>query len=141
MSDADTGLSATDVACLCAAWCRLCDDYRAVLSSLADELERAGARIRWHWVDIEDEADLVGDLDVETFPTIVIADASRVRFAGAVTPQRETLQRLLRATIIDASPSASWPATEAAVQALATGLRTRQADPLPEEHREPSKRA
>ena len=70
------------VACLCAAWCRLCDDYRAVLESLADEFDRAGVPVHWHWVDIEDEADLVGDLDVETFPTIVVADDAHVRFAG-----------------------------------------------------------
>jgi thioredoxin-like negative regulator of GroEL len=75
------------VACLCAAWCRLCDDYRAVLESLADELDRAGVPVSWHWVDIEDEADLVGDLDVETFPTIVVADDAHVRFAGALEPQ------------------------------------------------------
>src|SRR5512139_1213336 len=88
------------VACLCAAWCRLCDGYRAVLESLADQFDRDGVAVQWHWVDIEDEAELVGDLDVETFPTIVVADDLRVRFAGPVEPQRETLQRLLRATVI-----------------------------------------
>jgi thioredoxin 1 len=122
--------STIDVACLCAAWCRLCDDYRAVLASLAEELARGGARIRWHWVDIEDEAELVGELDVETFPTIVIADALHVRFAGPVQPQRETLQRLLRATITEAPASASWPAAEPAVQMLAAGLRVRRPDTL-----------
>ena len=82
------------IACLCAAWCRLCDEYRPMLQALAAEFTRAGVRAHWHWVDIEDEADLVGDLDVETFPTLVIADDTQVRFAGPVTPQRDTLQRL-----------------------------------------------
>jgi thioredoxin-like negative regulator of GroEL len=117
-----------DVACLCAAWCRLCDDYRAVLESLADEFDRSGVAVRWHWVDIEDEADLLGDFDVETFPTIVVADTSRVRFAGPVTPQRETLQRLLRATVIDAAQGGPWPAADPIVEAVATGLRKRQPD-------------
>ena len=116
------------VACLCAAWCRLCDDYRAVLESLADELDRAGVAVRWHWVDIEDEAELIGDLDVETFPTIVVADDTQVRFAGAVTPQREILLRLLRATVLDATPGSSWPAVGPEVLALATGLRRRVPD-------------
>lgn len=118
------------VACLCAAWCRLCDDYRAVLESLADELDRAGVPVHWHWVDIEDEADLIGDLDVETFPTIVVADDVQVRFAGVVEPQRETLQRLLRATVIEATPGARWPAATPAVNAVAAGLRKRQPDRL-----------
>ncbi|HEU5293687.1 MAG TPA: thioredoxin family protein [Burkholderiaceae bacterium] len=112
------------VACLCAAWCRLCDGYRAVLESLADEFDRAGVAVQWHWVDIEDEADLVGDLDVETFPTIVVADDSRVRFAGPVEPQRETLQRLLRATVLATSSSPVAPE----VDAFARGLRRRQPD-------------
>lgn len=128
-----------DVACLCAAWCRLCDDYRAVLESLADEFDRPGLAVRWHWVDIEDEADLLGDFDVETFPTIIVADASRVRFAGPVTPQRETLRRLLRATVIDAAPGGPWPGVDRIVQAVAAGLRQRQADrPAPNSGRSSS---
>lgn len=118
------------VACLCAAWCRLCDDYRAVLESLGDELDRAGVPVHWHWVDIEDEADLIGDLDVETFPTVVVADDAQVRFAGAVEPQREILQRLLRATVVDATRHAGWPAVASEVQAFADGLRHRAPDRL-----------
>ena len=95
---------------------------------LAAEFTRAGVRARWHWVDIEDEADLVGELDVETFPTLVIADDAQVRFAGPVTPQRDTLQRLLRATVLEATTGAAWPAVEPAVQAFAVGLRRRTPD-------------
>ena len=124
----DPGSSAIDVACLCATWCRTCDEYRPAFDAAVDELRRAGVALRVHWIDIEDEADLVGDYDVETFPTIVVADASHVRFAGPLTPQRETLQRLLRATIADATPSTTWPAVEPAVQALASGLRQREPD-------------
>ncbi|HEY6355297.1 MAG TPA: thioredoxin family protein [Burkholderiaceae bacterium] len=116
------------VACLCAAWCRLCDDYRAVLESLADEFDRGGVSLHWHWVDIEDEADLIGDLDVETFPTIVVADQAHVRFVGVVTPQREVLQRLLRATVVNAPPDAGWPVAAPVAQALAEGLRHRPPD-------------
>jgi thioredoxin 1 len=116
------------VACLCAAWCRLCDDYRAVLESLADEFDRASVPVHWHWVDIEDEAVLIGDLDVETFPTIVVVDGEQVRFAGAVEPQRETLQRLLRTTVVNAPSDSSWPAVAPVVQAVADGLRHRAPD-------------
>ena len=121
-----------DVACLCAAWCRLCDDYRAVLESLADEFDQGAVVVRWHWVDIEDEADLLGDFDVETFPTIIVADAAHVRFAGPVTPQREALRRLLRATVIDATPGGPWPGVDRIVEAVAAGLHQRQPDrPMP----------
>jgi len=116
------------VACLCAAWCRLCDGYREVLESLADQFDGCGVALQWHWVDIEDEADRVGDLDVETFPTIVIADDTHVRFAGAVEPQRETLRRLLRATVADAGSGRRWPTGEPAVEAFATSLRQRPPD-------------
>jgi thioredoxin 1 len=124
------GAPTIHIACLCAAWCRLCDDYRAVLESLADEFDRGGVPVRWHWVDIEDEAELVGELDVETFPTIIVADDAHVRFAGPVTPQRDTLQRLLRATVMNADSGVQWPVTPPEVQALAAGLRTRRPDRL-----------
>ena len=99
-----------------------------MLQALAAEFSRAGVRAHWHWVDIEDEADLVGDLDVETFPTLVIADDTQVRFAGPVTPQRDTLQRLLRATVLEALPDATWPAVAAEVQAFAKRLQRRSPD-------------
>ena len=113
------------VACLCAAWCRLCDGYRPVLEQVEAELRAAGATPRWHWIDIEDEADLVGELDVETFPTIVVCDARRVRFAGPVTPQPETLSRLLRALLLDAAPGSDWAAVPPEVEAFAERLRLR----------------
>jgi thiol-disulfide isomerase/thioredoxin len=123
-------MATVHIACLCAAWCRLCDEYRPMLQALAAEFSRAGVRAHWHWVDIEDEADLVGDFDVETFPTLVIADDTQVRFAGPVTPQRDTLQRLLRATVLEARPDATWPAVDAEVQAFAAGLQRRKPDGL-----------
>jgi len=47
------------------------------------------------WVDVEDEEDVVGDLDVETFPTVLVAGGARVRFFGPVLPQVPVLARLL----------------------------------------------
>ena len=122
------------IACLCAAWCRLCDEYRPMLQALAAEFTRGGVRAHWHWVDIEDEAELVGELDVETFPTLVIADDTHVRFAGPVTPQRETLQRLLRATVLEARPGVSWPAVDASIEDFAVGLRRRAPDGFDSAH-------
>jgi len=108
------------VACLCAAWCRTCDAYAPVFEQAVAALRADHPDLRAHWIDIEDEAELVGDYDVETFPTLVVADAQRVRFAGPLTPQPETLTRLLRATLADAGAGGVQPA---AVSAFAERLR------------------
>ncbi len=113
------------VACLCAAWCRLCDEYAPVLEQGCAELVRSGVALRQCWIDIEDEAELIGDFDVETFPTLLIIDRQRVRFAGPVTPQPGTLHRLLRATVVDAGDGAHSSAVESEVDALAARLRER----------------
>lgn len=105
------------IACLCAAWCRTCESYRQVFEAACADLPQQGLRIRW--IDIEDEAELVGDLDIETFPTLLIADDEAVRFAGPLTPQPETLRRLLRAHLDD--PVAARVPPE--VQTLAARLR------------------
>jgi len=89
------------VVCLCAAWCRTCESYQQVFEAACAELPQANLHTRW--IDIEDEADLIGDLDIETFPTLLIADDKHVRFAGPLTPQPETLRRVLRAHMVDTS--------------------------------------
>lgn len=81
------------VACLCAAWCRLCDSYRATF----DEVAARHPSHRFVYVDIEDDAELVHAVDVENFPTVVIAEDGELRFLGVITPQPETLERLVRA--------------------------------------------
>lgn len=91
------------IACLCAAWCRTCESYQQVFEAACAELPQDG--VRTHWIDIEDEAELVGELDIETFPTLLVADESGVRFAGPLTPQPETLRRVLRAHLTDPTPA------------------------------------
>ncbi|MFN3861513.1 MAG: thioredoxin family protein [Roseateles sp.] len=109
------------VACLCAAWCRTCEAYQDIFEAACAELPRAGLGV--HWIDIEDEAELVGDLDIETFPTLLIADDAQVRFAGPLTPQLETLRRVLRAHLADATPAR----VDAGYTELARRLRERNA--------------
>jgi len=121
------GAPTVHVACLCAAWCRTCDEYRPAFDAAVDDLRRAGVAVAAHWIDIEDEAELVGDYDVETFPTLLVADAQHVRFIGPLTPHPETLQRMLRATVLDAADAA--PAVQTSdVQALAAAVRQRPGD-------------
>ena len=109
------------LACLCAAWCRLCDAYAPVIEQVAAELAAEGLLLSTRWIDIEDEAELVGDYDVETFPTLLLLDERQLRFAGPVTPQPETLRRLLRALAAGAGqPAAGVPV---AAEGLAQRLR------------------
>jgi thiol-disulfide isomerase/thioredoxin len=95
------------VACLCAAWCRTCDDYRGTFDALAREF---AAQTRFVWVDIEDDEEALGTVDVADFPTLLIARGEEIRFFGPVTPHvqaaRQLVQRALHdqlGTVLDAA--------------------------------------
>jgi thioredoxin 1 len=83
------------VACLCAAWCNVCHQYRLGFE------EWAVRHPDWHfvWIDIEDQADVVGDLDVENFPTLLIQRGDMVAFFGTVQPDLRQAERLLQAQV------------------------------------------
>lgn len=81
------------VACLCAAWCDVCTAYRPGFEALAAE----NPGTLFLWIDIEDRADLVGDFDVENFPTILIQHADEVAFYGTTLPDPRIALRLLSA--------------------------------------------
>jgi thiol-disulfide isomerase/thioredoxin len=83
--------AAAAVLCLCAAWCGTCRDFRPVFERAA--AAHPGAVFRW--LDIEDEADALGDIDVDTFPTLLVGGADGPRFAGPLLPQPALLTRLL----------------------------------------------
>ena len=87
------------VACLCAQWCRTCDGYRMVFEETVSGLRDAG--VEGMWVDVEDQADALGAVDVENFPTLLIARGDAVIFFGSVTPHASTLARLLGAALDD----------------------------------------
>ena len=90
------------VVCLCAEWCGVCRDYEARFKQLQTKFPQA----RFLWLDVEDEADLMHPLDVENFPTLLLAVGHEPRFFGPVTPQPEMLERLIRAQTQDASAPA-----------------------------------
>ena len=83
------------VACLCAAWCDVCSQFRPAFDALAARHPDH----RFVWVDIEDEADIVGDFDVEDFPTLLIQRGDTVVFFGTVLPDAGQAQRLLQAQL------------------------------------------
>ncbi len=79
------------VTCLCAAWCDVCMAYRFNFDAFA--AQHPG--MQFLWVDVEDQADLVGDLDIENFPTLLIQRGDNVAFFGTVQPEMQVVERLL----------------------------------------------
>ena len=116
------------VACLCAQWCRTCDAYRDTLVAVkaAIAVGHPDAATRFVWVDIEDESDLVGDLDIEDFPTIVLARADQVLFFGPVMPHAQTLDRLVRSALDAHLPALARDALAPDVRALPARLRAHE---------------
>jgi thioredoxin 1 len=101
------------VACLCAAWCDVCREYRPGFDQFAQQHPDK----TFLWVDVEDQADLVGDLDVENFPTLLIQRGDTVAFYGTVQPDWRQANRLLTAQVGKST---------AELQAEATGNAERQ---------------
>jgi thioredoxin 1 len=83
------------VACLCAAWCGTCGTYRAAFDALATRHPDK----TFVWIDIEDQADVVGDLDVDNFPTLLIQHGDTVAFFGTMLPDPALADRLVKAQV------------------------------------------
>ena len=94
--------SATDnappllVAGLCAQWCGTCREYQPLFDQQATAF---GERTRFAWVDVEDHDEVLGSIDVENFPTLLIARGDEVLFYGVVTPHAQTLGRLVQTAL------------------------------------------
>jgi len=95
------------VVCLCAEWCEVCREYR----SRFEQMQARFPQAQFLWIDVEDEADLLHPLDIEDFPTLLLAAGKEPRFFGPVMPQAETLERLIRSQIQDrGAPALKNPA-------------------------------
>lgn len=81
------------VACLCALWCGTCGSYRATF----EELAARHPDTVFVWIDIEDQADVVGDLDIDNFPTLLIQHENQVAFFGTVLPDGGLAHRMVQA--------------------------------------------
>ncbi len=105
------------VACLCAQWCGTCKDYQPLFTALQSEFPSAHLQ----WVDVEDEAEVVDPIEVENFPTLLIARGNTATFFGTVTPHLETLRRLVQTS----AAGDAGAVRDADVQALVQRLRAR----------------
>ena len=94
------------VVCLCAEWCGVCRDYRSSFARVQAAIQADLPQAQFVWLDVEDEADLLHPLDVDDFPTLLIAVDNEPRFFGPLTPQPQTLERLVRSAAGDGSAAA-----------------------------------
>lgn len=81
------------VIAFCANWCGTCRDFRPVLERIAHERPQ----ILFAWADIEDDAALVGDIDVENFPSLAVFRAGEVLHYGVSLPHEAVVARMIDA--------------------------------------------
>lgn len=79
---------------LCAEWCGVCREFQPACLAFA----LANPAVGLHWIDIEDEADRLGNLEVETFPTIAIARGAVPVFFGPMKPDLRQVESLMNAS-------------------------------------------
>lgn len=87
------------VVCLCADWCGVCREYQAGFSAVARQFPAAG----FHWLDIEEHAEELGEIDVENFPTLLIKRRNLILFYGTMLPTPSHLKRTLEAFLEQSS--------------------------------------
>ncbi|NYT58844.1 thioredoxin family protein [Alcaligenaceae bacterium] len=95
------------IVCYCAAWCDTCTEYRPGFDALANKMPEH----TFIWVDIEENPELLGDEDVENFPTLLIQDQRGSLFFGTLLPHISHLERLITsmdndAPLVEQSPGA-----------------------------------
>ncbi len=79
------------VVCLCAEWCGTCREYRSIFLSKASDF----VAMYFYWLDVEEEAVWVEDIDVESFPLLFVYYEGKILFYGTVLPHVSHLNRLL----------------------------------------------
>ena len=106
------------VVSLCAAWCDTCNEFRASFERIAE----ARPLIVFLWLDIEDDSDVCGDIDVENFPTLAIYRGDALLHFGVSLPQQGAVARLVDEMT---NRTAGGSAAPAAVVDLPRTLRRR----------------
>ena len=87
------------VVCYCAQWCDTCREYAGAFARLAEKWPQH----TFIWVDIEESPELLGDEDVENFPTLLVQAGDKNYFFGPMIPHAGHLDKLLETgrTVLD----------------------------------------
>ena len=108
----------TLVVCLCAAWCDTCAEFRDTFA----RLEQAHPHADFVWLDVEDDAALVGELAIENFPTLAVFRESIPLFYGVTLPQEGVVTRTLNSLLEGENPVTAVPEQ---ISGLPAALRSR----------------
>ena len=84
-----------------------------------DTLRAEFPAVRFSWVDVEDQADVVDPVDINDFPTLLITRDQQPVFFGILRPQADALRRLIQ-TQLDDMPA---PLNDSEALGLAQRLR------------------
>jgi thioredoxin 1 len=83
------------VVALCAAWCDACRAFRSTFERLAGSRPDS----LFVWLDVEDDSAVVGDIEIEGFPSLAVFHSGLPVFFGVTRPQEGILLRLLAALV------------------------------------------
>jgi thioredoxin reductase (NADPH) len=86
-----TETAAPAVVALCAAWCDTCNEFRATLERIAE----LRPDTLFLWLDVEDDSDVCGDIDIENFPTLAIYRGGLLLHYGVTLPLEGPVSRLV----------------------------------------------
>ncbi|MDR2016883.1 MAG: thioredoxin family protein [Burkholderiales bacterium] len=86
------------VICLCAEWCAVCRDFKPEYSALAQQHPKT----LFAYIDIEDDEALIGALELDDFPTLVVFRGDALVHFGIVKAKRSNIVQLLQK--LNASP-------------------------------------
>ena len=95
------------------------------LKSVFEAVAEQFPQLRFVWLDVEEQEDVLGDWDVETFPTVLLGRGTQVQFLGPVLPQPGVLQRLVENLCVVALPPQVVPeAGQALLQRVQGAAKT-----------------
>ena len=84
------------VACLCAQWCGICRGWRDAFGELARQSADLLPASRWLWVDVESQADALGDFEPENFPVLAVQRGARLLYCAALPQQAGNWRRMVQ---------------------------------------------
>ncbi|AWD32622.1 hypothetical protein CKSOR_00516 [Candidatus Kinetoplastibacterium sorsogonicusi] len=84
-------VSSDMIVCFCASWCSTCIDYKKKLEIFSNSI----TEYSFIWLDIDDHEHLIGDIEIENFPTILIKKSNKNVFFGTISSNILVLEKML----------------------------------------------